>query len=310
MGDVTSQARRPIFSLSHRLLAFASSPPLLDSPTNPSATQPRRPPPSSTFGVSQADFGNAAMTVGGTVLSGIKSLGGMAYSAAKARVGPGYPSDQGAVRPSSSASGLSNLFFSRSAPTDSDHTRRASFSIHGTGSSYPQVTGSSQLPFEPIVTPHGASSPSKSSAGSHVMILDLEPLLASPSSHPTLISQFMASKRQPISNIDFTSDGNSLIVSTEDGRVIRVFQVRPVPAVSRGDAGRVASEPWHVYNLRRGRTSAVVERVNVSEDGRWIGVGTRHRTVHVFAVNPYGGKPDNRSHLEGRVQNVSELVSN
>jgi hypothetical protein len=226
-------------------------------------------------------------------------------------VGPGYPSDQAAVRPSSSASGLSNLFFSRSAPTDSDHARRASFSIHGTGSSYPQVTGSSQLPFEPIVSvaPHGASSLSKSSTGSHVMILDLQPLLASPSSHPTLISQFMASKRQPIGNIDFTSDRNSLIVSTEDGKVIRVFQVRPVPAVLRGDAGRVAAELWHVYNLRRGRTSAVMERVNVSEDGRWIAVRTRHRTVHVFAVNPYGGKPDNRSHLEGRVQNVSELVS-
>jgi hypothetical protein len=245
------------------------------------------------------------------VLSGIKSLGGMAYSAAKARVGPGYPSDQATVRPSSSASGLSNLFFSRSAPTDRDHARRASFSIHGTGSSYPQVTGSSQLPFEPIVSvaPHGAYSPSKSSTGSHVMILDLEPLLASPSSHPTLISPFMASKRQPIGNIDFTSDGNSLIVSTEDGRVIRVFQVRLVPAVLRGDAGRVAAEPWHVYNLRRGRTSAVVERINISEDERWIAVGTRHRTVHVFAVNPYGGKPDNRSHLEGRVQNISELVS-
>jgi hypothetical protein len=119
----------------------------------------------------------------------------------------------------------------------------------------------------------------------------------------------MASKRQPIGNIDFTSDGNSLIVSTEDGRVIRVFQVRLVPAVLRGDAGRVAAEPWHVYNLRRGRTSAVVERINISEDERWIAVGTRHRTVHVFAVNPYGGKPDNRSHLEGRVQNISELVS-
>ncbi|KIM74578.1 hypothetical protein PILCRDRAFT_828127, partial [Piloderma croceum F 1598] len=63
-----------------------------------------------------------------------------------------HPSDQGAVRPSSSARGLINLFFSRSVSTDNDHTRRASFSIHGTRSSYPQVTESSQLPFEPIVS--------------------------------------------------------------------------------------------------------------------------------------------------------------
>ena len=64
-----------------------------------------------------------------------------------------------------------------------------------------------------------------------------------------------------------------------------------------------------MYNLRRGRTPAVVEGITSSDDGRWIAVGTRKRTVHVFAVNPYGGKPDNKSHLEGRVQNVSELVS-
>ncbi|KIM76709.1 hypothetical protein PILCRDRAFT_12585 [Piloderma croceum F 1598] len=158
-GDITSQqARRPIFSLSlPSHICFLSAAPGLSRPL----------PPSGTFSISQADFGDAAMTFGGTVLSGIKSLGGMAYSAAKARVGPaGYhPSDQGAVRPSSSAGGFSNLFFSRSISTDSDHTRRASFSIRGTRSSYPQVTGSSQLPFEPIVSvaPHRLSL--KSSTG-------------------------------------------------------------------------------------------------------------------------------------------------
>jgi hypothetical protein len=109
-----------------------------------------------------------------------------------------------------------------------------------------------------------------------------------------------------------------LIVSTEDGKVIRVFQVRPVPSTLRGgrisgstesSAGGIVAEPWHLCNLRRGRTFAIVEGIGV-KDGPWIAVGTRKRTVHVFAVNPYGGKPGTRSHLEGRVQNVSELVSN
>ena len=36
---------------------------------------------STPFGFSQADLGNAAIKVGGTVLSGTKSLGGMAYDA-------------------------------------------------------------------------------------------------------------------------------------------------------------------------------------------------------------------------------------
>ncbi|KIM75725.1 hypothetical protein PILCRDRAFT_667079 [Piloderma croceum F 1598] len=81
---------------------FTYSSPSLTVTAYTTACAPR-PPPSSTFGVSQADFGNAAMTVGGTVLRGIKSLGGMAYSAAKARVGP-HSSDQGSVRLLSSTS--------------------------------------------------------------------------------------------------------------------------------------------------------------------------------------------------------------
>ncbi|EGN92340.1 hypothetical protein SERLA73DRAFT_117519, partial [Serpula lacrymans var. lacrymans S7.3] len=42
-------------------------------------------------------------------------------------------------------------------------------------------------------------------------------------------------------------------------------------------------------------------------DGRWVALGTRKRTVHIFAVNPYGGNPDHRSHVDGRVMNVQEL---
>ena len=35
----------------------------------------------------------------------------------------------------------------------------------------------------------------------------------------------------------------------------------------------------------------------------------RGSRLHVFAVNPYGRKPDQKSHLEGRVSNVDEVVS-
>jgi WD40 repeat protein len=63
-----------------------------------------------------------------------------------------------------------------------------------------------------------------------------------------------------------------------------------------------------VYTLRRGRTSAVVEGADWSKDGRWLAIGTKKRTVHVFSVNPYGGKADIASHLEGRVRNVDVIV--
>ncbi|TFK53255.1 hypothetical protein OE88DRAFT_1626135 [Heliocybe sulcata] len=63
----------------------------------------------------------------------------------------------------------------------------------------------------------------------------------------------------------------------------------------------------HVYDLRRGRTSAVVEGVESAQDGRWVAMGTRKRTLHVFAANPYGGKTDVRSHVEGRVRDAGEV---
>jgi hypothetical protein len=41
------------------------------------------------------------------------------------------------------------------------------------------------------------------------------------------LGHFAASKLQPISNIELTSDGSSPILSTKDGMVVRVFQLRP-----------------------------------------------------------------------------------
>jgi len=67
--------------------------------------------------------------------------------------------------------------------------------------------------------------------------------------------------------------------------------------------------PWHMYDLHRGRTSAVVENLDWATDGRWIAVATQKRTVHIFATNPYGGQPDGQSHVKGRVCNSPELVS-
>lgn len=232
------------------------------------------------------------------MLSGMKSLGGMAYSAAKARVAPGSP-----IVEQQGASGLSNMFFSRSAPTGSgdSHARRTSISIGGQG----------QSPPDPAFSHPVASSKS----GYHITVLDLAPLLASSArapAQPAVIAEFVASKRHPISDIQFTADGNALIVSTDDGKVARVFHIRPATLASKlatAKDSEVRSDPWHMYDLRRGHTSAVIEGVGGSEDGRWVAVGTRKRTVHIFAVNPYGGKADHRSHLEGRVRNVDEIVS-
>ncbi|KAG2014393.1 hypothetical protein CC2G_011214 [Coprinopsis cinerea AmutBmut pab1-1] len=58
----------------------------------------------------------------------------------------------------------------------------------------------------------------------------------------------------------------------------------------------------HLYDLRRGVSSAVIEDIEVLPDGLLAGVTTRNRTVHVFAPNPFGGRTDVGAHLSGRVR--------
>lgn len=73
----------PVYSISRRLLAVAVRPPRPDSPHRNTALQPRiHVRASSTpFGISQANLENVAIKVG-SILSGVKSLTGMAYNVA------------------------------------------------------------------------------------------------------------------------------------------------------------------------------------------------------------------------------------
>ncbi|KAG2124997.1 hypothetical protein BD769DRAFT_1358492 [Suillus cothurnatus] len=299
----------PTFALSHRILAYASLPPRADSHVG-AVSQPRTRlhSPSSTLGISHA----AALKVGGTVLSGVKSLGGMAYSAAteyaKSRAGAG---DQSRVAQGQSSvmSGVSNLFFSRSAP--------AASSGH---SDQTEVTSPSSALFP---NTQDRQEEAELSSGYHITVLDLASLLAGDNPSPRIISEFIAFKHQPVSSLEFSLDGTSLLVSPRDGQAVRTYQIRPTPSVllpvdskKYADEHQTAligrqlnaepSSPWHMYNLRRGRTTAVIDGIEVSPDGRWVAFGTRKATVHVFAINPYGGKPDLRSHMENRVRNTNE----
>jgi WD40 repeat protein len=146
---------------------------------------------------------------------------------------------------------------------------------------------------------------------------------------PTKIDEFMSSRSQPVVALHFSADGTSLAVIQRDGYVVKTFKIRPIASVvssgifsgSKMDNSEVemrkqwsdhlhqqTSNSVKMYTLRRGRTSAVVEGADWSKDGRWLAIGTRKRTVHVFPVNPYGGKADIASHLEGRVRNVDVIV--
>lgn len=324
----------PVFTLSSRLLAFAS---ISTSPDSSSLTNiyPRMAVPHSPsiqlgpIHVSQADIGNAAMKVGGGLLSGMKTLGGLAVAAARGERASSATSAEG---------GGFRKFFSRSAPAATPtvlHSRSVSESMTTTTDIYNRQSS------------QGVSHPTALSSSQpdavHVTILDLQPLLDDfESGRPECLSDFTVSSGQTVAGLKFSEDGNNIAVVPDDGGTVRLYQIKPRsrtlrtaalnnsihslrdkpalelvrqdsvggvenPATLPGDETFIDNAPWHVYDLRRGRTSGIIESVQYSYDSRWVGISTRKRTIHVFATNPYGGKPDDASHLEGRVKNVDEI---
>ncbi|TFK32507.1 hypothetical protein BDQ12DRAFT_692387 [Crucibulum laeve] len=332
----------PVFALNRRLLAYASASPVTSPvggdrrPSFSSGSSGRSAPSlsSSPFGlalgknITQADLGNAALKVGGSVLSGMRFLGGMAYEAAKNRVAPDTGAVGGAAVNEGGLAPLTNRFFSRSAPAaagagtsyvDPTPTERRERRYSNTSSVAPWDAAKpvEKEDHSTTVAPHTAPTLER---GSFVTVVDLFSLLFG-SEEPAVLAEFMSSKTQPVADLCFSGDGCEVLVVPRDGQVVRVYQLRPSPATL--DAVRTSdSSPtetalevtpnrqdtsWHLYNLRRGWTSGIVENVDWAGDGRWVAIGTRNRTVHVFATNPYGGQPDIKSHLEGVVRNVNEL---
>lgn len=312
----------PVFALQGRLLAFASPPPKPDEVSvlrGDDSIYTSRP----TSGVPDGvDVGSVAMKVGGSVFSGIKSLGGMAYRYGAAKLSEsqghappahgrqqsvgGRASGQQQYRPTSgdgagAGGGGIGKFFSKSTPSSNStpDRHRRTVSMGGLDGRQQQQQG------EVNVTP-SRSSPFAES-GYYVTIVDLASLQstgreAGTDLKPHVISEFLASKSQPVARLSFSADGISLMVVPKDGQVTKVFQVRPgVPSEHQ--------RQWQSYRLRRGRTSGVVEGTDWTKDGRWLALGTKKRTIHVFAVNPYGGQPDVQSHVLGKVSRLAESVS-
>ena len=323
-----------MFALSSRLLAFASVPHSTESSslTNlyPRTAIPHVSSASFQIGplnVTQADIGNAALKVGGGLLSGMKTLGGIAVAAARGERSTSTSVDTSGLR----------KFFSRSAPA----APSPSGTRHSRSPSDVSQAGNEDRSNRRL-SPTKTERPIRLDT-THITILDLQPLLEDrENGRPERLSDFTVPSGQVIAGRKFTEDGTSLSVVPGDGGTVRLYQIRPTSSVLRSaslnrgvqsdrnrsgtnltrkdSSGSVesrssssedsssSSAPWHIYDLRRGRTSGIIESVNHSTDGRWAGITTRKRTIHVFATNPYGGKPDDASHTEGKVKNVDTIV--
>ncbi|KAK2465840.1 hypothetical protein APHAL10511_001481 [Amanita phalloides] len=350
---------KPVFALSHRLLAFASPPSSSNarrgqrSPSGGSGHSSRASPSTSPFGigglsmqVTQAELGNAAIKVGGSLLSGMKTLGGMAFSAAKNHIMAGTHHEPSAhhnnadyyrrhPHPHSHSTGH-RKYVSTSAPSganlDPGDIRERRYSItsatsqDSTGRSY---SGSEQAHPSPVLP----NRPAGAEQGSYVTVVDLMPLLTG-AAGPVTVTEWLTSRSQAVAGLHFSRDGCSILVVPQSGQTSQVYQLRPSPGVSRpvggmatvgggetggGDHAKPVKEAAketavggaevmvRLYHLHRGRSQAIIDDVSWAHDGRWVAIGTRRPTIHVFAINPYGGKPDLRSHTKGKVMNVSEL---
>ena len=353
-----SPSPRPVFALSHRLLAYASPPSISSarahgqrSPSRASGPPSHSSPSTSPFGglnmqMTQSDLGNAAIKVGGSLLSGMKTLGGMAYTAAKNHImassspssgtGNYYYDSNTDRRPYRAQHTQHRKYVSISAPSGDTRSRERRYSTTSMASqdSKDSSTGGRSCSYSSSDQPQHASpvlpNAPMSGHGSHVTIVDLSPLLTGAA--PITVAEWLTSRStgQPVAGLKFSPDGSSLVVVPMNGQVVHVWRLMPSPAWVRqggaggatggseavgsgGAAGREsrAGEVMMVrmYHLRRGRSQAIIDDVAWAHDGRWVAIGSQRPTVHVFAVNPYGGKPDLKSHTKGKVFNVNELVS-
>ncbi|KAK4689245.1 hypothetical protein P7C73_g853, partial [Tremellales sp. Uapishka_1] len=102
------------------------------------------------------------------------------------------------------------------------------------------------------------------------------------------------SKEYPVSSLSFCPLGTQLFAAAADGKSFHVMEIHH-------------REVWHLYELKRGHTSAEVCEVAWDKGGRWLGVGTGKGTVHVFPIVPSGGPPSAFTHAAERIVNPSQL---
>ncbi|NP_001360481.1 BCAS3 WD40 domain-containing protein [Caenorhabditis elegans] len=105
----------------------------------------------------------------------------------------------------------------------------------------------------------------------------------------------------PISYIAFSPDQRLVLSADANANVFNIFLLMPHATSSSLAAVQ------HLYKLNRGSTPAKVVSTAFSEDCRWLAITTNHATTHVFAVCPFGGKPNQRTHGDTFVNKESRF---
>ncbi|KAJ9479624.1 hypothetical protein PHBOTO_003098 [Pseudozyma hubeiensis] len=312
--SAVSTDRAPPMSLSNRLLAFACtasqhlSPIRSDTRKSSSAAHRDLSRPStatqsdasvrvgemrdSLFDTS-AHVGDAARRIRGGVINGVRTLGewGSSY----------WP--QAASPPATTAfSPPQPSLLSQSAPhAPSNPPRHASsassspmlLAVDGARSAKRLSTGGTAA--ADVDAGHGSSSLHSTC----VRVVDLR-------SDARTICTF-APSHHAATLVSFSPCGRMLLTADALGHAFHVFEL-PLTGTF-GNSATQSSTPavFHRYKLMRGITTADVVNAQWTTDSQWIAVGTHSGTVHVYAVNPFGGAASIANHVQAKVRNPFTL---
>ncbi|XP_041973444.1 breast carcinoma-amplified sequence 3 homolog isoform X2 [Aricia agestis] len=111
-----------------------------------------------------------------------------------------------------------------------------------------------------------------------------------------IVAHFVAHSDAIIA-LQFDASGMILVTADRRGHDFHVFRINPHPC------GPNLASVHHLYVLHRGDTTAKVQDIAISNDGRWCAVSTLRGTTHVFAISAYGGAVGVRTHTQPRVVN-------
>ncbi|UTT91502.1 hypothetical protein NDA17_002618 [Ustilago hordei] len=281
--------RPPPISLSHRLLAFAC--------TTSQAISPVGEMRDNLFETS-AHVGDAARRIRGGVMSGVRTLG---------EWGSSYWPHAGSPPTTTAFSPPKPSLLSQSAPHYAHPSRSASSAssspmlLASDGGRNPKRLSTGATAALPVITDATAKSAASNTnavqAGC-LRILDL-------ASDARIVCTF-APSTSSLAFVAFSPCGRMMLTADILAHAFHVFELHLAGAF--GGAGTPSSSTvLHRYKLMRGITTADVVQAQWSSDAQWITVGTRSGTVHVYAVNPYGGSPSIANHVQRKIKNPQLL---
>ncbi|CAF1211364.1 unnamed protein product [Rotaria magnacalcarata] len=111
-----------------------------------------------------------------------------------------------------------------------------------------------------------------------------------------IIAHFQA-HNESIGYLQFNPSGHLLVTCDTSGHYFNVLEIQTSPYRCTRTFIK------HLYTLFRGDTDCRVSHMTFTTDSRWLAVSTKRGTTHLFAINPYGGVVNIRTHSKTYVVN-------